>query len=251
MVDLDKLVVLVPARLGSNRVKVKNLRLLGDRPLIEHCINTLKQSKFLNKNIVINSDSDLFKIVAENQDIGFYKRDPKLATSASLIDDYIYDFISSSDCEYLAVVNPTSPFMSANSYDKAWELFRGSDCDTLLSCEKIQTHCFLGYEPLNFSTKGQHPRSQDLQPVRALNFAISIWNCEKYKSTYEAEGYGVYSGKIEFFETSGFENIDIDYPDDFQMAEVVQAYLEKNEYENARYPKYVEEYLAKNPKVSN
>ena len=61
----DGLRVVVPARLGSNRVKVKNLRLLGDQPLICYIIKALKETKYLSKHIDINSDSELFSEIAD------------------------------------------------------------------------------------------------------------------------------------------------------------------------------------------
>ena len=251
MYSTENLKIVIPARLGSNRIKVKNLRILGDKPLIKHIISSLKKTKYLKNNIVINSDSDLFEKISNEEKIGFYKRDAELATSASLIDDYIYDYMVASNCEYLAVVNPTSPFMSSESLDKAWLMFCESNCDTLLSCEKIQTHCFINGESINFSTNGQHPRSQDLEPIRALNFAITIWKTQTFKDSYQEKGHGVYSGNIAFFDTDGYENIDIDYPDDFQMAELAYKLIEQNSFEDEKYPSFVEQYLANNPKVEN
>ena len=84
--------VVVPARFGSNRVKVKNLRLLNGKPLIEYILETLKKTHYLT-DIYINSESDYFGKIAERNDVKFYKRRNELATSQSLIDHYIYDFI--------------------------------------------------------------------------------------------------------------------------------------------------------------
>ncbi len=229
----EDLCVVVPARLGSNRIKVKNLRLLNGRPLIEYTLNILKKTKHL-RNIYINSDSEYFGEIARRNGVKFYKRDPKLATSKSLIDDYIYDFIVNVKPKYLAVVNPTSPFVEPEHLDRAWEYFLENDFDTLLSCENIQTHCFYKGKAINFSTDCQHPRSQDLIPVQALNFAITIWKCDRYRKNYEEKGHGVYTGKLGFFPTEGTGNIDVDSEEDFMFAEFVVRFLESNaEYEVA------------------
>ena len=192
---MKELITIVPARLGSKRIKLKSLRLLDGKPLIEYILETLKKSKYHN-NIFINSDSELYEQVAMQYGVKFYKRDKSLATSESLIDDYLYDFMKQQPSEYLAVVNPTSPFVNSKDLDNAWQSFKESNCDTLLSCENIQTHCFYKDEGVNFSTKGQHPRSQDLEPIQALNFAITIFDCNKYIENYEKNGYGVYTGKL-------------------------------------------------------
>ena len=72
MKDNSKIVAVIPARLGSQRVKAKNLRMLGDKPLIYYMIQTLKKSKFVDE-IYINSDSELFNEIAKRYDINFYK----------------------------------------------------------------------------------------------------------------------------------------------------------------------------------
>jgi CMP-N-acetylneuraminic acid synthetase len=249
--NLENLVAIVPARLGSNRVKAKNLRLLNGEPLITHVLRTLKRTQYL-RNVTINSDHELFSRVATDAGVKFYQRPPELGTSASLIDEYIYDFICHANPEYLAVVNPTSPFIDAEQLDRACLQFAQSDCDTLLSCEKIQTHCFMQGVPLNFSTQGKHPRSQDIVPIHALNFAITIWDCAKFRDSYEKNGWGVYTGKLDFFETHGWASIDIDYPEDFALAEFVGEFLASGrEMPPESYPDYAQAYFAKHPRFAN
>lgn len=249
--DLQNVKVVVPARLGSKRVKAKNLRHLNGRPLITYIIRTLKTTEYL-RDVEINSDSELFKRLADDEGVGFYYRAPELATSDSLIDEYIYDYMKRRKPAHLAVVNPTSPYIDAAQLDRAWKQYAESDCDTLLSCERIQTHCFLKGEAFNFSTLGKHPRSQDLSPVHALNFAITIWDCKKFIENYETNGYGVYTGKLGFFETEGWASIDIDYPEDFALAEFVGRFLDSGEGEPPEeFPDYVEEFISQNHDIQN
>lgn len=249
--NLNNVKVIVPARIGSNRVKAKSFRHLNGKPLITYILHTLKQTVGL-QDIYLNSDSKLFERLADEEGVKFYLRSPELATSESLIDDYIYDFIKKEKPAHLAVVNPTSPFIDAEQLDKAWKQYAETDCDTLLSCERIQTHCFLDGKAVNFSTDGQHPRSQDLMPIQALNFAITIWDCEKFRENYEKNGFGVYTGKLGFFETEGWASIDIDYPEDFAIAEFVGRFLESGEREPPEeFPDYVEEYLAQHKNIKN
>jgi len=235
----------VPARLGSNRVKVKNLRMLNGKPLIEYILNTLKKTEYLN-NIYINSESEYFREIANRYNVNFYKRDPQLATSQSLIDDYIYDFIQKVNPEYLAVVNPTSPFITSEELDNAWLYFNNNNFDTLLSCEKIQTHCFYKGKPINFSINGKHPRSQDIEPVRALNFAITIWNSKSYVNNYEKNAYGVYTGNFGFYDIEGLGSIDIDYENDFMLAEFISRHIASGKKYSTEYSDVISELIENN-----
>ena len=53
-----KVIAMIPARLGSKRVKNKNLRLLGGKPLIAHVIETVKETNIFDE-IYINSDGTI------------------------------------------------------------------------------------------------------------------------------------------------------------------------------------------------
>ncbi len=244
------LAVVLPARIGSKRVRAKNLRKLNGKTLIVNMIEILQKTQHL-KNIYINSDSELFAGIAARHGVKFYHRKAELATSASLIDDYLYDFMANVPAEFLAVVNPTSPFITPEALDEAWLSFQKNGFDTLLSCEKIQTHCFFQGNPVNFSINGKHPRSQDLQPVRALNFAITIWNCRRYMENYNKHGFGVYAGKIGFYDVEGFGCIDIDYEEDFQLAEFVARFLNKRQNFPVVYDEVLQPLLAQETDFSN
>jgi len=45
---------MIPVRMGSKRVKNKNIRLLGEKPLVRHIIDAAKNSKYLTE-IYLNS----------------------------------------------------------------------------------------------------------------------------------------------------------------------------------------------------
>jgi CMP-N-acetylneuraminic acid synthetase len=247
---VKELITIIPVRLGSKRVKLKSLRCLNNKPLIEYVLDTLEKSEFHN-DIFINSDSELYEQISVKYNVGFYKRNGLLATSESLIDDYLYDFMKQQPSKYLAVINPTSPFVSSKHLDNAWKSFKENKCDTLLSCENIQTHCFYNGDAVNFSIQGQHPRSQDLEPIKALNFAITIFDCKKYIENYEENGHGVYTGSLCFFATEGIANIDIDYEDDFIFAEFVAKFISSNEKYEIKYSSLADEIVKNNIDVSN
>lgn len=242
--------VVVPARLGSQRVKAKSLRMLAGKPLIEWILDALKGTEYLN-DITINSDSDLFADVAERTGVKFYKRKPELATSTAMIDHYIFDFIKTENPAYIAIVNPTSPFIGSATLDAAWLKFASGNASTQLCCEAVQTHCFYKGAAVNFSTDGEHPRSQDLEPILALNFAITIWDAARFVEQFERVGHGVYTKPISFFVTDGLANIDIDHEDDFKFAEFVAGQLASNDDALPAYDPVIHALIEKNINFQN
>lgn len=226
LVKGKKIIALIPARLGSKRVKAKNLRLIKGKPLISYVIETCKKVEYFDK-VYVNSESQLFGEVASRYGIDFYKRPEELATSQSMIDEYLFEFLSNVKCDILAVVNPTSPFLKPSEIEDALINFIENDYDTQLACTDFKTHCFLDNKPINFSTEGKHPRSQDLTPVKGLNFAITIWKRDSFIEQFKKLGHAVYTGKIGLFSFNGLSAIDIDWDEDFQLAEIIMENRER------------------------
>ena len=192
--------------------------MLGGKPLIFYIINALKKSKLVDE-IYITLDSELFKEMSDRYAKLSYLRKKELATSESMIDDYIYDFCKNIDCDVLAVANPTSPFLTENDIDNAIKNFNENNFDTQLACEDIKNPiASTKGNPINFSTNGQHPRSQDFDPIKALNFAVTIWKKESFIENYEKNNYGVYTGNIGHYSFEGLANIDIDWEEDFNLS---------------------------------
>jgi len=60
-----KILGLIPARAGSQRVKNKNIRDLGGKPLITYTIQAALKSKLIDK-VVVSTDSDEIAQIARN-----------------------------------------------------------------------------------------------------------------------------------------------------------------------------------------
>ena len=87
-----KIVGMIPARMGSTRVKNKNLRLINNKPLIQYIIDSASKSKFL-KEVYVNSESKIFEESAHNNGVKFFLRSEKLASDSATNDECALDFI--------------------------------------------------------------------------------------------------------------------------------------------------------------
>ena len=74
------IVAMVPARMGSERLKMKNLALLNGQPLISYAIEAAKASGVFDK-VVLNSDGAVFQEVADRYEIEHYLRPNELGSS--------------------------------------------------------------------------------------------------------------------------------------------------------------------------
>ena len=73
---------MIPARLGSKRIKKKNLRLIDGLPLIQYIVNAAKASSLLDE-IYINSESTQFADIAEESGVKFYQRPEELSSDVA------------------------------------------------------------------------------------------------------------------------------------------------------------------------
>ena len=63
--DLDFPVVIIPARLGSKRLKEKNLRLFKNKPMIYWAIQAAKGTKYIKKVFVSSESKKVLDVAKE------------------------------------------------------------------------------------------------------------------------------------------------------------------------------------------
>ena len=223
-----KIVAMIPARLGSKRIKQKNLRLLDGKPLVSHVLDKCKDADIFSE-IYINSESGIFKSVADEYGVKLYIRDPIFATDDATNDQFILDFINHIDCDIVVQVNPTSPLVQAEEIKSfVTEMLQG-DFDTMLSVKREQVEGFYKGKPINFDQLDQMPRSQDLEPIYLHCSTILAWKSKVIREKmdkYNCCTYGADS-KVGYFTFGSLANIDIDNEADFIFAETIIQYLKK------------------------
>jgi CMP-N-acetylneuraminic acid synthetase/quercetin dioxygenase-like cupin family protein len=224
-----KIIAMIPARMGSQRVKQKNIRLLNGKPLISHIVDTAVKSQAFDE-IYINSESEIFKETAEYYKIKFYKRPEHLSSNTATNDDFVLDFIKNVDGDLLVQLLCTSPFISVEEIISFVQEIKDKNLDTLISVKNEQIECVYDGKPINFDEKGQTLPSQDLKPIQAYACGIMGWKYNSFFKNMEKfdSGYHGGDGKTAYFELKGFSKIDIDNEEDFQLAELVSKSIQND-----------------------
>jgi len=233
---MSKTIAMIPVRLGSKRVKNKNLRLIDGKPLICYVLETAVKSDIFDE-IYINSESDIFEPIAKKYGIKFYQRPAYLAEDDKTNDDFAYDFLQNVECDDLVQLLTTSPFMSVNDVTSFVNKFHDNNYETLISVNKVQIESIYDGNPINFNQKEITPPSQDLKPIQAYACGLMAWNRKKYIENMKKfnSAYHGGDGRTGFFELSGWSTIDIDTEDDFRLAEVVHSHLNMNRHTEPQY----------------
>ena len=231
-----KIVCMIPARLGSTRVKNKNLRIIDQKPLVQYIIDSAKKSQYL-KDIYINSEASIFQKIADDNSVQFYQREESLSTDTATNDDFTLDFINNIECDILIQLLATSPFITVKEIDGFIGKMLKGGYDTMVSVTDVQIESIYKGIPINFDQRKKTPPSQELEPIKAYACGIMGWNTDNFKKNIEKYGAAYHGGdgKIGFFELKGFSTIDIDNEEDFILAEAVADSIEKPKKEATYY----------------
>ena len=113
MLYKKKILAIVPARGGSKGIKLKNIKLINNLPLISYTLNFINKLKFVDKKIVSSDNKKILKISKKNNFLTI-KRPNKL--SGDRISDFKvinhilnHKSLSKYKYDYLIYLQPTSP----------------------------------------------------------------------------------------------------------------------------------------------
>lgn len=141
----------VPARGGSKRIPRKNLRSLGDKPLIAHTIEQASEASNVTRTIVSSEDTEI-RSVAESHggDVPF-ERPPELATDDATnigVVEHALDWVGSrgEEYDYVCLLQVTSPFRRPNDIDTALERLADSGAETVVTTSTFETPPFWAVE---------------------------------------------------------------------------------------------------------
>jgi len=218
----ENIIAMIPARLGSSRVKNKNIRYLGNKPLVEYAIDACKGVNRFDK-IYLNASEDIFKEIADNNGIEFYRRDEELSSNDATSDDFYADFLKSVDCDIMISVNPTSPFTTTDNINEFINFMVSGKYDTVHTVYDLYMESRYKDKPINYNENTKMPKSQDLIPIQVFNNSltgISRNNLLERISKGENITYGV-GGKVGYYRVEGLQTLDIDWEYDFQLAEAM------------------------------
>jgi CMP-N-acetylneuraminic acid synthetase len=224
MRDLGKVVVNIPARAGSKRVKAKNLRDLCGEPLLSYAVKCALQC--VNAaNVFVNSDSRDMLGIGSGLGAKEYRRSELLSSDDATGDMFTLDFIKNTQVDTLVMINPVCPLVTPQDVLNALDAFKKSDCDTLISCEETQMQTFCDGQPVNIDVTTQLEPTQNNRKIQILNWAVTIWDTASFLSNYEEMG-SAYLGKNRLlFPLDPLHGVKISNEADFLMVESIMRGL--------------------------
>lgn len=210
-------IAMIPARLGSKRIPRKNIRYMGNKPLIQYPIDLAVQSQCFDSIWVNTENRELGRIV---QKLGakFHERPAELAGDKATNREFTYEFLQRHSCDYVVMVNPTSPLLREETVKNFMTFVDCNDYDTVLSVVEEKEETFFQGKPLNFSLEEKR-NSQFLEPTEKIVWALTAWKRESFMKLQEAGRNPVFGGKVGRFAVPKDEACDLDTLEDWRIAE--------------------------------
>jgi CMP-N-acetylneuraminic acid synthetase len=214
-----KKVAMIPARMGSQRLKHKNLCEVGGIPLISRAIRKCKEAAIFDE-IWVNSEHPKFGEIAASEGVSFHLRPPDLGNNQATSEQYVYEFLKNHSCDYLFQIHSIAPLLStAEIREFVKEMERGGS-DVQLSVVDEQIECLCDGKPINFNFSSK-TNSQELSPVQKIPWSITGWRSKTYLKAHENQQCSTFSGKIGFFKIDRLAGHIIKTEEDLKIAEAL------------------------------
>jgi CMP-N,N'-diacetyllegionaminic acid synthase len=224
--DKHNILVLIPARAGSKGVPNKNVRPFnGGVSLVERTID-IALSYFDPENIVVSSDSAEALSQARNRKVNAHIRPAELASDTAGMQEVMLDAIQQygTDKTYLLLLQPTSPFRKPIHIQEAISIFQEAD-DAVVAMHDAKAHPMYTLFQLKDGYVGKYEatqavRRQDLPRLLEVNGLL-------YLLSIEALQNNVWTAfdHVRPLITDNLDAIDIDTPQDWWLAEVIERAL--------------------------
>ncbi len=223
----QKIYAMIPARIGSQRLKYKNLAIINNKPMIYYTINAAKKSGCFDK-IFINSDHKIFSKISKKYKVNFYKRIKSLGGSNIKSDSIVYDFMKNNpEADIVVWVNPIAPFQTAKEIKKIVNFFSKKKIDSLITVENKKIHCNYNGKPLNYIKNSKFAKTQDLKMIQTFVYSLMMWKKKSFIKKYKKDKNAILTGKTYFYPVKSLSTIIIKNLDDLKLANYVMKLKSK------------------------
>ena len=220
-----KISVFLPCRAGSERVPHKNTRTFAgvEGGLLKIKLQQLIACKAIDTIILSTNDDEVIQLAKtiSSDKIRIDKRPEHLATSSTSTDDlvkYVPTIISEGAVLWTHV---TSPFIDGKIYEEAINAYKNAlskgENDSLMSVTALRTFIWNKEGAVNYDrNKEKWPRTQTIEPLYEINSGIFLADIDIYKNLQDRIGQ-----KPFLFENNDIDSFDIDWEEDFFIAEAI------------------------------
>lgn len=219
-----KTVAFIPIKLNNERTPGKNIKPFADgTPLmnfVQKSLLLLKEEGVIDEAYVFCSDEAVKDYILEG--ISFLQR-PKFLDCKETKGTEIYEtFVNMVEADVYVLAHATSPFVTSAHIKECIKAVQSEKYDSAFCAKEIQNFLWKNGVPMNF-TLNDPPRTQDMEPIYMEQSTPYVFTKETFMQYHARTGLKPY-----ICACSEIECVDIDYPEDFEMANILYMNLLKN-----------------------
>ena len=228
MENKHPVIALIPARGGSKGVLRKNLRVVGDKPLVAYTIESALNSCRID-HVYVSYEDDEILLYASSMEALLIRRPDELASDIASAGDVVRHFFENipelivEQNPYIIYLQPTSPMRTAEHIDSAFDKMEMQNEHTLVSVVEMNKSPFKSFSIDDsgrlkslFDEKLSNARRQDLLKAFIPNGAIYIFRMSDFLDRIGFPSNGSLS-----YIMSEKDSIDIDTEDDIRYLEYI------------------------------
>lgn len=220
-----KTVVLLPIKLNNQRVPGKNIKKFSDgTPLMTLIQKACLEAGKVDEIYVYCSSPTVQDYILPG--VKYLQRPEFLDTDQANSNDIIREFIRTVEADIYVETHATGPFTRAESIDACIDAVASGEYDSAFLAKKIQEFLWQNGTAMNFDIQN-FPRTQDLIPIYSEAPGAYVFTRESFEKYDRRVGMKPYIHEI-----SEIESRDIDYPEDFEIANAIYMSLLKEKEEN-------------------
>lgn len=217
----------LPCRAGSERISRKNTRPFAgyEGGLTAIKLEQLAACPEIDRIVLSTDDEEVISIARSLSEIGtklaIDKRPQELCQSSTSTDDLIRYVPSVIPVGTVLWTHVTSPLVQPARYSEIAKAYRSAlengTHDSLMTVTPIREFLWTERGAWNYDREREKwPRTQTLRPVYAVNNAAFVLEAQLMAETLDRIGESPF-----LFELDAVESTDIDWPEQFDLAEVL------------------------------
>lgn len=227
MIDGKKIIAMIPARMGSQRLPRKNTALIAGQPLVGYAIDAAKACPYFDE-IVVNTNDPKVKEIAKQKEVSVFDRSEEKASSSAKSDEVVQEFLESHPCDIICWINTTSPLQPHGEIKRTIDHFNEKRLDSLFTVYEESVHCNMNQEGINYKTNELFAKTQDLPPVSRFVYSVMMWDSKAFLKAMDENGNGLFCGKTGTFPISKLTSLIVKNENDLMMVDYIARGLKDN-----------------------
>ena len=216
-----KIVAFLPVKGTSSRVANKNVSLLDGKPLFLHTLEKLIDCDFIDE-VYLDTESDEIIEMANHLDCIVLKRDTELASNKTDGNRLFMNEVRQVKADIYVQVLCTSPFISKETIKAGIEEISGKEYDSAVLISRQKQYSWSENGPKY--DLGNIPNSIDLPDTLIETMGLYIIKRNAALETERRIGNKPY-----ILAASPLEAIDVNWPEDFKLANLIAAGLREKD----------------------